>query len=130
MSQDEQATPTPRTDAAQKEYEDALALHGYDIKTVWLRFRETERELSVARADLKAERDKYLKLSEAYEGCDVELKEAERDVIVLCLRLCMEPNDSHSPDTADVLNRWRKVWEAVAGGMPVDAATRKEPEHG
>ena len=59
MSQDEQATPTPRTDAAQKEYEDALALHGYDIKTVWLRFRETERELSAARAEAERLREDF-----------------------------------------------------------------------
>ena len=85
-----------------------------------------ERENADLRAKLESERDKYLKLSEAYEGCDVELKEANRDVIVLCLRLCMEPNNSHSPDTADVLHRWRKAWEAAAGGMPIDAAIAKE----
>ena len=63
----DQPAPTPRTDAAQKEYEDALALHGYDIKTVWLRFRETERELSAAKAEaerLRAALEPFLKALE------------------------------------------------------------------
>lgn len=54
----DQPAPTPRTDAAQKEYDDALALHGYDIKTVWLCFRETERELSASRAEAERLKDR------------------------------------------------------------------------
>ena len=45
-----------------------------------------------------------------------ELAEARKDVITLCLRLCMEPTDSHAPETRDVLERYRAEWEAAAKG--------------
>jgi|SRR5579864_423823 len=44
---------------------------------------------------------------------------AEKDVITLCLRLCLEPADSHSPETREVLERYRPQWEAAAGGKIV-----------
>ena len=34
--------------------------------------------------------------------------EAERDTLTLCLRLCLEPTDSHAPETLEVLERWHE----------------------
>ena len=48
-----------------------------------------------------------------------------QDLLTLCLRLCLEPAESHSPDTLAVLDRWRPAWEAAAGGMPMEEAIRQ-----
>ena len=48
--------------------------------------------------------------------------DAQKDVITLCLRLCLEPVDSHSPETSEVLERYRPQWEAAAGGKVEPAA--------
>ena len=49
----------------------------------------------------------------------------KRDVLTLCLRLCLEPADSHAPETLAVLEKWRNAWEAVAAGMEIDQAIGK-----
>jgi len=54
-------------------------------------------------------------------------REVAHDLLTLCLRLCMEPTDSHSPDTMAVLDRWRKAWEEAAGGMDYDDALALVP---
>jgi len=63
----------------------------------------------------------------------ISASQAEHDVITLCLRLCLEPSDSHAPETRDVLERWRSAWEAAAGGMDIyaaiDAARKQEDGH-
>ena len=51
------------------------------------------------------------------------------DLLTLCLRLCMEPSDSHSPDTMAVLDKWRKAWEEAAGGMDYDQALALVPAY-
>ena len=51
----------------------------------------------------------------------------ERDVLTLCLRLCLEPADSHSPDTSAVLERYRPAWEAMAGGTTFEDAWQLLP---
>ena len=51
------------------------------------------------------------------------------ELLTLCLRLCMEPTDSHSPDTMAVLDRWRKAWEEAAGGMDYDQALALVPAY-
>lgn len=51
------------------------------------------------------------------------------ELLTLCLRLCMEPADSHSPETDAVLERWRKAWEEAAGGMDYDKALALVPEY-
>lgn len=53
---------------------------------------------------------------------------SQKDVLTLCLRLCLEPSDSHSPDTLDVLDRYRPAWEAAAGGMDPDQALALLPK--
>ena len=68
---------------------------------------------------LRSDIDRHVKIA---SDLATELARAQHDLITLCLRLCMEPNDSHSPDTAEVLNRWRKAWEAAAAGEPIFAA--------
>ena len=50
-----------------------------------------------------------------------------KDVLRLCLRLCLEPAESHSPETLDVLDRYRAAWEAAAGGMDFDQALALVP---
>ena len=74
-----------------------------------------ERENAALRHDI----ERHVKIA---SDLATELARAQHDLITLCLRLCMEPNDSHSPDTADVLNRWRKAWEAAAAGKPIFGA--------
>lgn len=39
----------------------------------------------------------------------------ERDVLTLCLRLCVEPAYMNAPETNEVLERWRPKWEAAIG---------------
>ena len=53
--------------------------------------------------------------------------QTERDVLTLCLRLCLEPADSHSPDTRAVLERYRPAWEAMAGGTTFEDAWQLLP---
>ena len=49
----------------------------------------------------------------------------EYDVLTLCLRLCLEPADTHSPEVHAVMDHYRPAWEAAAGGMPYDEALDK-----
>lgn len=51
-----------------------------------------------------------------------EIERLRADVLGLCLRLFLEPHDSHAPETRGILDRWRKATEAAAAGMPLAEA--------
>lgn len=105
---------TPRTDLEVASWIDG-APDGKELRALV----EFAQYLEIENAALRHDIERHV---QAAADLATEMARAQHDITTLCLRLCMEPNDSHSPDTADVLNRWRKVWEAVAGGMPIDAA--------
>ena len=46
----------------------------------------------------------------------------EYDLLTLCLRLCLEPANSHGEETRKVLEHYRPAWEAAVAGVSFDKA--------